>query len=73
MYYVLTGVHLLKDNLVQGMMLDTTWNLLSNYIVSIPIVILMSSKFELNVLVLKYFLYLIYRSINNVKQNRMLI
>ena len=73
MYYVLTGVHLLKDNLVQGMMLDTTWNLLSNYIVSIPIVILMSSKFELNVLVLKYFLYLIHRSINNVKQNRMLI
>ena len=46
-YYILKGVYftpfannLVKDNLVQGMMLDTTWNLLSNYVVSIPTVII---------------------------------
>ena len=46
-YFILKGIYftpfcceLVKNTLVQGMMLDTTWSVLKNYVVSIPTVII---------------------------------
>lgn len=39
-YYSPFAYHLVKNSLVQGMMLDTTWSVLKNYVVSIPTVII---------------------------------